>query len=132
MKRYYLCDVIGTGAELDPYRAAVADIPAVKNWGMQDGTLNGKLVALCIVACADHAPFKGRPSIDPMPDFPLDGKISAMQTAVKNKMVSDAERRGFDASTIGSSDGYRDAINAFGRQLNPTFDIDSMDVTEPN
>lgn len=129
-KRYYLCDIIGTGSDLDPYRPAVADHRvgwvAVIESGPDGKPLHANTIAL--VETENHALLRADKRIDPLPDFALDGKLTAINTAARNGMMTALERRGFVASGINNADGYRDALQNIGRQRSAVFNIDKFDV----
>lgn len=130
MKRYYVCDIIGDGTDENPFRPAVADFPVSWVGSIQTGD-DGRPVhsdALVIVSTDDHARLRNAAGITPLPDFPLDGKVSAIQNGTKNAMIAALAARGFDTSAIGASDGYRDAIIEIGRQRDPSFNVDKFDV----
>jgi hypothetical protein len=85
---------------------------------------------LVLVAAQNHAQVRADTRITAMPDFALDGKMSAINTAVKNAMIANLQKRGFDTSTIGNADGYRDALRDMGKQRDPAFKIDNFDLAE--
>lgn len=130
-KRYYLCDIIGTGDDMDPYRPAIADhgvawVGAVESNPQTGRPLHANTIVL--VETDNHARLRADPRIDPLPDFALDGKMTAINTAARNAMQAVLTRRGFVTSTLNNADGYRDALQAIGRQRSPTFNVDSFDV----
>lgn len=135
MKRYYICDVVGTGnGYMDPYRPLVKDLGAVNFTAeIQIDPQTGALLqpwALVCVEANNHVPFVGKPGVIDLPDFPLDGKVSAIQTSVKNKMLSRLQARGIDTSPIANTDGYRETIRTIGKRLNPNFDENSFGPAE--
>ena len=85
---------------------------------------------LVLVAAQNHAQLRADQRIAAMPDFALDGKMSAINTSTKNGMLRALEKRGFDTSTIGNADGYRDALRDIGKQRDQDFDIDNFDLAE--
>lgn len=128
-KRYYISDIIGTGDEFDPYRAAIADLGVSWVGSIESGP-DGRPIhpdCLVMVNTVDHTVLRGDPRIDPLPDFPLDGKVSAINSATKTAMDGVLARRGFVLST-NSSDGYRDVIQSVGLQRSAAFNIDKFDV----
>lgn len=131
-KRYYLCDILGDGTEENPFRPAVADHGV--NWSGEvstgdDGRPN-KNFALAVVATNNHGKLLSDSRIDPLPEFPLDGKISAMHTAAKNGLTTAMQKRGIPTDLLSTSDGYREAIRGIGRYLNPNFHENNFDVSE--
>lgn len=129
-KRYYVSDLIGDGTDENPFR------PLIDSFGVPwvasiQTDANGFPVfadALVLVNTPNHAVLRNQPGITPLPDFPLDGKISAIQTGTKNAMLAALADRKFDTTSIGNADGYRDAIQAIGRQRDPVFDVDRFDI----
>lgn len=131
MKRYYLSNIVGTGDDMDPYRPKVADHGVSWVGVIPSDPVTGKPVstwALVLVEAINHAALLADGAIDALPVFPLDGKVSAIQTATKNAMVSDLQARGIDTAFIGNADGYRDVIRGIGRTLEPAFDENHFDV----
>lgn len=136
MKRYYLCDLIGDGSDDNPFRPAVADLGV--SWAgsiVTDDNPNsptwGRPVygdCLVIVNTDDHAKLRNVQGIDPMPDFPRDGKASGINVTARNAMNLALQRRGFSTLNLNGVDGYGDMLQAIGRQRDPAFDIDKFDV----
>lgn len=137
-KRFYVTKIRGDGTEDNPYRPAVADHGV--NWSGSIVTDNdesspnyGKpLYADCLVVVATdkHAKLKADPDIDALPDYPLDGKVSSINTATKNGMIAALKKRGFSTADVSSTDGFRDLVQSIGRQRDPAFDVDNFDVSE--
>lgn len=132
MKRYYLSTLIGTGAESDPYRPAV-DRPGVSYSAIyppQDpatGQYRGTW-CLVIVEAANHLPLVADRRNDPCPDFPVDGRMTALAQARRDALRATLARRGIDVGNIDGYDGYRNVIRAIGRTLDPNFHEDNFDV----
>lgn len=131
-KRYYLCDVIGDGTEDNPFRPAVADYGV--NWSGsiptgEDGRPTTTW-ALVIVGAKDHAQLRKDARLDALPDFPLDGKVSAVNTASRNALTAAMSKRGVPTSGLQLADGYRDAIRQIGKSLDPAFDENKFDVAD--
>lgn len=132
-KRYYISPIIGTGSEEDPFRPKVADygvswagsIPSNPNTGHPTSPW-----ALVIVNAKNHAALLADGTIDALPDFPLDGKVSSVHTATKNAMINKMQARGIDTSFIAGTDGYREVIRGVGKILDPQFDENNFDVAE--
>lgn len=143
MKRYYICDILGDGSDTDPtpttgpFRPAVADLGV--NWvgaipthpeGHPD---HGKPVhtwTLVMVAGKDHAKLRDVPGVDPLPDFPMDGRVSAINQATRTEMEQAITRRGIASSVVTGKDGYRDIVRAIGQTLEPTFDENNFDISD--
>ena len=69
--------------------------------------------------------------VDPLPDFPLDGKVSAINAATKGLMKAALTRRGLDAdSIVDAKDGYREVIRGIGQHFNPQFSEDRFHVVD--
>jgi hypothetical protein len=137
-KRYYLSDIIGTGDEFDPYRPAVADMGV--NWVGSIPTHpeghpeHGRPVhtwALVLVAAKDHAAVRAHAGVDPLPDFPLDGKVQAINAATKGLMKAALTRRGLNADNlVDAKDGFREVVRGIGKAIDPVFDEDRFDITD--
>ena len=116
-RRYYLCAIIGDGAYENPYRSAaaeyglsyVSDIP-VDDMGHPTSTWT-----LTLVNALNHSALLSDPLISALPEFPLDGKVAAINNATKNNMLARMRARGIDTSFVDKSDGYRDVIRALGK-----------------
>ena len=130
-KRYYLSDIIGTGDEFDPYRPAIADHGVAWVGTIESDPQTGAPLyanTLVLVETDNHAKLRADNRIDALPDFVLDGKMTAINTAARNGMLKALTRRGFVTSAINNADGYRDALQQIGRQRSPSFNIDAFDV----
>ncbi|MBK5203859.1 MAG: hypothetical protein JJD98_00170 [Polaromonas sp.] len=133
MKQYYLCDIIGDGSEENAYRPAVSDHSVSWVGSIPSDPVTGHPIstwALVLVATNNHAKLRNKPGIDALPDFPMDGKVSAINTATKNAMNLVLERRSIPTGLFGNADGYRDVIRGIGRQIDPAFDENNFDVAE--
>lgn len=144
MKRYYVCKIIGDGGRTDPddvYRPAVEDLrdKLKDGWSAvmppSDPQTGAPLLPWClvIVASADHTKF-AHPDVDPLPDFPLDGKVNAINNATRNAVKAKLKLRGLPAALVDGwfeqSDGYRETIRGIGQHINSDFHEDRMDVKE--
>lgn len=132
MKRYYISKIIGTGSMQDPYRPAVAD-EGVSWVGDIPSDPDGRpLYDTCLVLVNSkvHSKLRTHPDIDALPDFPLDGKVSAIQQQTKTGMITALKKRGFDTAGLENKDGYRDVLQSIGKQRSPHFDLDNFDVEE--
>lgn len=126
-KQFYLCDLVGGGTEFDPFRAAVAD-HGVNHVAVFPPNNQGSSV-LVLVATVNHNVLRGDPRIDPLPEFPLEGKLSALRTETRTEVENAISRRGFD-QPWSNSDAYRDVIRSIGQQLDSHFDENNFDVSE--
>lgn len=132
-KRYYISKIVGTGSEVDPFRPKVADYGVSWAGSIESNPITGKPVypdCMVIVATVNHGVLMADPVIDAMPDFPLDGKLSAINTGTKTAMLNALTARGFDVTGLGNTDGYRDVLQKIGLQRSPAFNIDNFDVAE--
>lgn len=138
MKRYYLCDVIGDGdpdVELTPttgpFRPAVADYGVTWAGTIPSDPVTGHPVhswALVVVESKDHSEIRKDARIDALPDFPMDGKVSAINAATRSQALAALSRRGIATGVFSNADGYRDVIRGIGRQLHAEFDENKLDV----
>lgn len=96
MKRYYISPIVGTGAEDDPYRPKVADYGVSWVGVIPSNPDTGRPVypwCLALVEAINHASLLADRDIKPLPDFPLDGKVSAINKATRNRMSADLQGR---------------------------------------
>ena len=126
-KRYALTPVIGNGTRENPYRSALSDIPGVNVVQAIDPA---RPVCLVKFAASNVAAVLATADVFGMPDFPLDGKLTAMQNQTRNAMRSALTSRGFDGGLVDGSDGYRDLIRGVGRSLKDVFHEDSFEPSE--
>lgn len=130
-KRYYVAEIIGDGSMDNPYRPAVEDYGVA--WaGAIETDVAGKPIhrdCLVLVSTDNHAQLRADSRIDAMPDFALDGKMSAINNVVKTAMINALRRRGIDVSGLTNTDGYREALQQIGMQRSAAFDIDKLDVS---
>lgn len=138
-KRYYICDVLPPDAGKEYYRAAVDDIPGVDASAIipthpAGPPHHGAPIyswCLAIVATKDHAAVRAHPGVDPLPDFPLDGKVSAINQATKGLMKAALVRRGLNADAlVDAKDGFREVIRGIGKAVEPAFDENRFDITD--
>lgn len=132
MKRYYISPIIGTGDETDPFRPKIADYGVPWVGSIPSDPITGRPVhswTLVRVNAQNHGAILADQTIDALPDFPLDGKVSAINTATKNAMLSELQARGIDTAFISNADGYRDVIRGIGQKLEPTFSENNFDVS---
>ena len=131
-KRYYICDILGDGSSDNPYRPAVADMGVNHVAAFPPNNASGgydRMTCLVLVNAANLARLNADPRTRPMPEFPLDGKLNAIQTPAVSAMESMLAERGF-TKTWANSDGYRSVIRSVGKQLDDNFHEDNFDVSE--
>ena len=84
---------------------------------------------MVVVETENHAKLRADTRIAPLPDFALDGKLTAINTAARNGMLTARSKRGFATAAINNADGYRDVLQQIGRQRSAVFDINNFDVS---
>lgn len=133
MKRYYLSKIVGDGLTPNTaYRPKVA-VHGVSWTGQIPTDSDGKPLkqwALVIVDATNHSALLADPGIEAFPDFPLDGKVSAMHTPTKAAMVAMLKAAGVDTSFVQNTDGFREVVRGVGKQFSPDFDENNFDVAE--
>ena len=132
MKRYCIAKIVGKGTEFDPFRSSIqnhsdvhyefGEIVVDPNTGQPTHSF-----VLAIVETASLSRLMKDDDIDVLPDFPLDGKMSAMQGNTKSAMTATLAKYGV---SIRGSDGFRDAIRAVGRVIKPDFDENDFDLSD--
>lgn len=132
MKRYCIARVVGTGTEFDPFRSAVQEYKDLdyEFGGIEVDPRTGQPThpfVLAIIKTANIGRLMSDKGIDLLPDFPLDGKMSAMKKNTKNKMVDALAKYGV---SISGADGFRDAIRTIGQIIKPDFDENNFDLNE--
>lgn len=131
-KRYYLADIIMVNrGDGDEYMSAIAQYLVKSEGGFPVNLETGLPLrdwTLVIVDTDDHAALMSDPRIDALPDFPLDGKVSSINTAAKNAMLAAMQRRGIDTAGVTGTDGYRDVIRLIGMAAHNEFNENSFSV----
>lgn len=138
-KRYYICDIVGDGSIFgvngpNPYRPAVANYGVAWVGSIENHTSGpdiGKpkyLDCLVLVSTLNHAQLLNKPGINPLPDFPGDGKLSGINNGVRNAMNAMLTSRNFDIAGLLNTDGYKEALQKIGIQRSAVFDIDNFDI----
>ena len=132
MKRYYISPIIGDGTSTNPFRAKVSDYDVNATAVIPTGPDGRPLFAWCLakVAAIDHALLLADTTLEPLPDFPLDAKMTAMHGPTKDRMQQGLGRFSISVD-VGRADGFRDVVRGVGRQLDADFHEDSFDVKEP-
>lgn len=131
-KRYCIAKIIGDGTENNPYRSAIQKYNDLEYefGGIAQDPVTGQpthTFVLAIVKTVNLGRLMADKDIELLPDFPLDGKMSAMQTVTKNRMSDALAKYGV---SISGADGYRDAIRTIGKLITPTFDENNFDLSE--
>lgn len=132
MKRYYLTDILGDGTEDNPFRPAIAEV--AQSWvgtipTDQDGRPTSTW-ALVLVAAKEHGPIKAAKGVDALPEFPLDGKVLAINAQARAALDNALAKRGIPTDVVQNKDGYREVIRALGQKLDATFNEDNFDIAD--
>ncbi len=131
-KRYYLCDIIGNGSEENPFRVVVSDYGVSNVAVIPTHPATGLPLyswALTKVSARSHANL--RQICQPLPDYPMDGKVNGIHNATRAQMKADIEARTAKSATwVDGTDGYREVIRGIGRFLEPVFDENNFDVVD--
>lgn len=136
-KRYYLCNIIGDGTDSMPtattgaFRPSIADLGVSWVGTIPSDPITGRPLyswALVLVNTDNHARVIETPGVDALPDFPLDGKVNAINNVTRTKMDAALNRRGINPAFVSNSDGYRDVIRGIGKTLEASFDENNFDV----
>lgn len=78
--------------------------------------------ALVILEAENHGLAIADPECFAMPQFALDVKLTAMDTATKNNMVARLNAFGIDTSSFSTADGFRNIVRSMGQINNAAFD----------
>lgn len=138
-KRYYICDIVGDGSIFgpfgpNPYRPIVANYGVAWVGSIENHTSGPDIGkpkypdCLVLVSTLNHAQLMNKPGIDPLPDFPGDGKLAGIATVTRTAMNAMLNTRGFDITGLTNTDGYKEALQKIGIQRSATFDIDNFDI----
>lgn len=83
----------------------------------------------CAVDAQNHQALSEVVGIDLLPDYPLDGRMSAMPQATRASLDASLEARSVDTSGVTGGDAYRDLLGAIATHLGNTgFDADAFTV----
>lgn len=132
-KRYYVCDVVGTGSESDPYRPAVADLGVNHVAVIPTDPATGRPLhpwCLVLVATVNHARVAAARGVDALPDVTLDTQWNATDKGKRDAAAAALARRGITPPGIAPGDGFRGYVRGLGRQLQADFVEDNFDVGE--
>lgn len=141
MKRYYVCEIIGSGVStFDARRPAIVDIVdpsrlmsafvATDVWAENtDGT--PKLPWCFVIASGPNQSLAANvPDVDQLPDIALDAKISTIDAQVKGVILARLAARGIDTTGLRNSDAFRVLLNMLGRLHEADFDVNAFDVQD--
>ncbi|SOD42355.1 hypothetical protein [Nitrosovibrio sp. Nv4] len=136
-KKYYICDIIGDGQDVPPtpttgpFRPVIADLGVSWVGSIPSDPVTGHPLhtwTLVLVNTDNHAKVIDAKGVDALPDFPLDGKVNAINNVTKSRMNEALVRRGINTDFVSGSDGYRDVIRGIGQKLEAAFDENNFDV----
>jgi hypothetical protein len=141
--RYYLASYTGTGAELDPFRPAIADlVPPGTSWLSCDGRADATLVAgwalvAANVSTAVHALLAADPRVTVVPIVDAGGAplgltdtIAQIPAATRTTLRAALEARHIPANDLQLTDTIRQALTRIiGRCLIRQV-LKAVDLTE--
>jgi len=130
MKRYYLSPIIGDGSSFDAYRPKLAEY-GVSHVALIPSDAAGHPTAtwaLCLVDAPNHAALIADPALRVLPDFPLDGRLTALSPSGRTAAEAAVTHFGIATDTLDFSNGYRELIRSIGRRLIPSFNENNFDV----
>lgn len=134
MKRYYISPIVGPNAKGTYYPLVKDLLNLAEGEGFvatiktnPDGT---PALPWCLVNvnAANHLPLLADLRIKPMPDFPLDGKVAAIQKLTRDSMTAALANLGIDTAFISRADGYREILRTVGQIHDPAFDENNFDT----
>jgi hypothetical protein len=130
-KRWFLCPVIGTGAEGDYYRAKVADYGVAHVAVIPSKPDGSPLLNWCIVkvAASDFTQLDADADVDGWPNVSLDTTVSQLPAPVRTRIRAALTKRGIDTSDVTGATPLRAILKRIGRAMEATFDPDVVDVT---
>lgn len=131
--RYYLTDIVGTGAFRDPFRTALADFTSGGYASIVpyfDPVTADRGSAFVFAYSRNPEWVDLRPGVDLLPDEPLDRRWGDVPREVKGKVLEIARRRGFPV-TWNEASTYAEVIEALGQHLEPTYRIGGVWVPAP-
>ena len=130
MKRYYVCDIVGTGTRNDKYRSRIWDYGFTHTEVFATDADNRPTSswALVLVDTVNHTRLLADPQLDALPDVSLDAKVSAINATTRSDMVAKLTGRGIDTAFIGRADSYREVIQTLGQRLDANFDVKNLNV----
>ncbi len=132
MKRYCLASLVPPDENDDAYRTVIDELAKtnpIRSVQVMPGDPETGTWALVLVAGRNLGFLNGVPGVDVLPDFPKDGRLSAMHQPTKARMEEALLRRGLVVRTDGVR-GYREILREVGRKNDPSFDEDAFDVLD--
>lgn len=124
MKRHYVCPIVGTGTEADPYRPRIADMGVAWSACIPSDTMGHPRTGwtLVCVEAADHSALIADPDIDDLPDLAPTDKVALLGAAAKTRLRAQLAKRGVDASVVANASNFSDVLLRIGRTLDAAFD----------
>lgn len=86
----------------------------------QDGTL-AMPWGFCVIEVANHLPLLADSELAVLPEFPLDGRVSALTPGAVNVLKSGMGRFSIATSLVDNATGWREVVRGLGRLLDPDF-----------
>lgn len=123
-KRLYLSPVVTLQREDAQVRTS--KIASLLSAGVVTGTVQqliGPARNWCLVLAdvLDHTPLEQDAELHPLPVYPFDGRLSAMERTALQRLETRLQALGVDTSQFKASDGYRLVVRFVGRHLEPAF-----------
>ncbi len=141
MKRFCISPVTGMGTIADPFRAAVGNVSGVNAVASIPTGSNGHpLYHFCMARVGTASGIAAVAAVTNtlvFPDVTLDTLLMAVPSqtlADLGQSVSAYDLTGagqFLNGTVNLGVSFRDNVNGIGRQMDPLFDVDHFDCTEP-
>lgn len=121
--RWFLCPVIGSGTEADPYRAKVADL-GVDHSAMIPSRADGTPRFLWCIVAVDTASFTALDTdtdLDGIPDISLSTELRDLSAAARNRLQTALSKRGIDTTGITLSTTVGQVLLRVMRTLDPSL-----------
>lgn len=129
-RRFVICDVVGTGTKVDPYRPIISDQP-VRYVALMPTDAEGKPTrtwCLARVAAVDLSPAISRTGVDPMPNMQPDDLMTSLPAAQRNALLTTLQARGIETPPSWAGVTARQFIRGIGRQLEPAMSEATFEV----
>ena len=143
MLRYMICPVIGSGADEDAFRAAVADLSQTNAVAVIPTHPSGPNIgqpkysfALCAVSSNNWLAVLAVSNSYVFPVYNLDGRMDGMEAATRTAMVQSVEAYNLDGEGLhlvadhNDGDSYRSLMQSLLHQFEPAYNFDGFSVAE--